>query len=69
MGFWLTTGLGVGGSIVGGLVSRLFNQARDGAILHPAGVVMSLVGAIGLLVVWKTDALSAEPNASSDMVS
>jgi uncharacterized membrane protein YeaQ/YmgE (transglycosylase-associated protein family) len=53
MGFWMTTGLGVGGSIVGGLVGRLFDRPRDGAMFHPAGVVMSLIGAIGLLVVWK----------------
>ena len=53
MGFWMTTGLGIGGSIVGGLVGRLVNQPRDGAMFHPAGFLMSLVGAVGLLAVWK----------------
>lgn len=52
MGFWLTTGLGVGGSIVGGLLGRLFSQPRDGAMFHPAGFFMSLVGAVGLLAAW-----------------
>jgi uncharacterized membrane protein YeaQ/YmgE (transglycosylase-associated protein family) len=53
MGFWMTTGLGVAGSIAGGLVARLFSQPSDGAMFHRAGFFLSLVGAVGLLVAWR----------------
>ena len=53
MGFWMTCGLGIAGSIAGGLVARLFNRPADGAMFHPAGFFLSLVGAAVLLVVWK----------------
>jgi uncharacterized membrane protein YeaQ/YmgE (transglycosylase-associated protein family) len=53
MGFWMTSGLGIAGSIVGGLVARLFNRPADGAMFHQAGFFLSLVGAVVLLVVWK----------------
>jgi uncharacterized membrane protein YeaQ/YmgE (transglycosylase-associated protein family) len=53
MGFWMTSGLGIAGSIAGGLVARLFNRPADGAMFHPAGFFLSLVGAVLLLVVWK----------------
>lgn len=53
MGFWMTSGLGIAGSLVGGLVARLFNRPADGAMFHTAGFFLSLVGAVVLLVVWK----------------
>ena len=53
MGFWMTSGLGIAGSIVGGLVARLFNRPVDGAMFHRAGFFLSLVGAVVLLGVWK----------------
>lgn len=53
MGFWMTSGLGIAGSIAGGLVARLFNRPADGAMFHRAGFFLSLVGAVVLLVVWK----------------
>jgi len=53
MGFWMTAGLGIAGSIVGGLLGRLLSRPRDGAVFHPAGFVMSLIGAILLLVVFR----------------
>ena len=46
MGFWMTSGLGIAGSIAGGLVARLFNRPADGAMFHPAGFFLSLVGAV-----------------------
>jgi uncharacterized membrane protein YeaQ/YmgE (transglycosylase-associated protein family) len=49
MGFWLTVGVGVGGSIVGGLIARIFSKPKDGALFHPAGFLLSIVGAIVLL--------------------
>ena len=53
MGFWMTTGLGILGSIVGGLVSRIFSKPADGAMFHPAGILLSIVGAIIVLYVAK----------------
>lgn len=53
MGFWMTTGLGIVGSIVGGLVSRIFSKPADGSMFHPAGILLSIVGAIIVLYVAK----------------
>ena len=53
MGFWMTTGLGIVGSIVGGLISRVFSKPSDGSMFHPAGVIMSIIGAIIVLYVAK----------------
>lgn len=52
MGFWLTTALGIGGSLVGGIVSSLIFRPGDGKF-HPAGFVMSLIGALVLLWAWR----------------
>jgi uncharacterized membrane protein YeaQ/YmgE (transglycosylase-associated protein family) len=49
LGFWLTVGLGVGGSIVGGLISSAIFRSPDGRF-HPAGWVMSIIGA--LIILW-----------------
>jgi uncharacterized membrane protein YeaQ/YmgE (transglycosylase-associated protein family) len=51
MGFWMTSFVGIGGSIVGGLIARIFSKPADGAIFHPAGFIMSIIGAIILLLV------------------
>jgi len=50
MGFWLTSFVGIGGSIVGGLIARIFSRPKDGAFFHPAGFILSIIGAIILLV-------------------
>ena len=44
--------LGILGSIVGGLIGRLISKPPEGSKFHPAGFVMSLLGAIILLVIW-----------------
>ena len=49
MGFWMTTIIGIGGSLVGGFIGALFNKPTDGAMFHPAGLIMSVVGALVLL--------------------
>jgi uncharacterized membrane protein YeaQ/YmgE (transglycosylase-associated protein family) len=51
MGFWMTTILGIAGSIVGGLIARLFSKPAPGAPFHPAGFIMSIIGAVILLFV------------------
>jgi uncharacterized membrane protein YeaQ/YmgE (transglycosylase-associated protein family) len=52
LGFIMTTLLGVGGSIVGGLIGRLFSKPEPGSSFHPAGIIMSIIGALILLFVW-----------------
>ena len=49
LGFWLTVALGIGGSLVGGVISSLIWKTPDGKF-HPAGWILSIVGA--LLLVW-----------------
>ena len=52
MGFILTTILGIAGSIVGGLIGRLFSRPEPGTPFHPAGIIMSIIGAVILLFIW-----------------
>jgi len=44
-GFILTVLIGIVGSVVGGLIARLFSKPADGAFFHPAGFLLSIVGA------------------------
>lgn len=41
-----TTLLGIIGSIVGGLIARLFSRPAEGEPFHPAGFILSIIGAI-----------------------
>ena len=52
LGFIMTTLLGIGGSIIGGLIGRLFSRPAPGAAFHPAGFIMSIIGALILLWAW-----------------
>ena len=52
LGFIMTALLGIGGSIVGGLIGRLFSKPAPGSSFHPAGVLMSIICAIVLLFLW-----------------
>lgn len=47
--FLYTMLLGIGGSVVGGLIGSLIKKPADGAMFHPAGFFMSIVGALILL--------------------
>lgn len=51
MGFVETTIVGIVGSIVGGLIARVFSRPADGSFFHPAGFFMSIIGAIIVLYV------------------
>jgi uncharacterized membrane protein YeaQ/YmgE (transglycosylase-associated protein family) len=51
LGFWKAALIGIGGSILGGLISRLFSKPAEGSSFHPAGFLMSLIGALILLFV------------------
>lgn len=51
---WLMTGvLGVVGSFVGGFISSLITgAAAEGALFQPAGIIMSVVGALIVLFAY-----------------
>jgi uncharacterized membrane protein YeaQ/YmgE (transglycosylase-associated protein family) len=49
MGFWATAVVGIVGSLVGGVIGGLMWKSPDGKF-HPAGWVLSIVGA--LFVLW-----------------
>jgi len=47
---WVMTGvLGIVGSFVGGFIARLFSKPANGALVHPAGLLLSIVGAVIVL--------------------
>jgi uncharacterized membrane protein YeaQ/YmgE (transglycosylase-associated protein family) len=52
MGIIATGILGIVGSFVGGYIARLFNKPAPGAPVHPAGVIMSVVGALIVLFIY-----------------
>jgi uncharacterized membrane protein YeaQ/YmgE (transglycosylase-associated protein family) len=49
MGFFATSLLGIGGSLVGGALARLVSRPEPGAPFHAAGILGSVVGAMLLL--------------------
>jgi uncharacterized membrane protein YeaQ/YmgE (transglycosylase-associated protein family) len=51
MGFIMTTLVGIGGSIVGGYIGHLIHKPAPGAKFHTHGFILSVVGAIVLLLV------------------
>jgi uncharacterized membrane protein YeaQ/YmgE (transglycosylase-associated protein family) len=55
MGCFMTALLGVIGSIVGGFIGGLlFPNENQRGYFRPAGFLMSLVGAILVLLVWRS---------------
>jgi uncharacterized membrane protein YeaQ/YmgE (transglycosylase-associated protein family) len=52
MGIIATTALGIGGSLVGGVIGHLLSKPREGAKFHRAGFILSLIGALVVLFVW-----------------
>jgi uncharacterized membrane protein YeaQ/YmgE (transglycosylase-associated protein family) len=51
---WIMTGvLGIAGSFVGGFLAQLFNKPAKGSLFHPAGILLSIVGAVILLFLWQ----------------
>lgn len=53
MGLLMTTLLGVVGSIIGGFVGHLFSKPSPDSKFHPAGFLMSIVGAIVVLLILR----------------
>jgi uncharacterized membrane protein YeaQ/YmgE (transglycosylase-associated protein family) len=53
MGILATTLVGIVGSLVGGVIGGLISKPKEGATFHPAGIIMSIVGAVVLLLVLR----------------
>jgi uncharacterized membrane protein YeaQ/YmgE (transglycosylase-associated protein family) len=53
MGFIMTTILGVVGSFVGAFLGGLISKPTEGSKFHPAGIFLSIVGAMVLLLLWR----------------
>jgi len=53
MGLWMTAGVGIVGSLIGGLIGNMIKPPEPGAKFHPAGFLMSIVGAVVLLLVLR----------------
>ena len=51
LGFLMTVALGIGGSLLGGLIGGLIKRPADGQLFHPAGFIMSTIGAVIILVI------------------
>jgi uncharacterized membrane protein YeaQ/YmgE (transglycosylase-associated protein family) len=52
LGLLLTGVLGIVGSFVGGFIARIFSKPADGALVHPAGLILSVIGAIIVLAAY-----------------
>jgi len=50
--FIMTALLGIAGSIVGGLIARIFSKPEPGSKFHTAGFILSIIGALILLFIW-----------------
>jgi len=53
MGIIATTIVGIVGSLIGGFIGGLISKPEPGAKFHPAGFVLSIVGAIILLLILR----------------
>jgi len=53
IGLLATTIIGILGSFVGGFVGALIKKPAEGAKFHPAGFLLSVVGAALLLLIWR----------------
>ena len=51
MGLIETTILGIVGSLVGGLIARIFSKPAEGSTFHPAGLILSIIGALIVLFI------------------
>jgi len=51
---WLwSIGLGIAGSFVGGLLHRAISPASANEPIHPAGLVLSIIGAMLLIFIFR----------------
>ncbi len=53
-GCWVTIAIGIAGSFVGGMLSMILRgRGVTGFDLHPAGFIMSIIGAVVLLLLYR----------------
>jgi uncharacterized membrane protein YeaQ/YmgE (transglycosylase-associated protein family) len=52
MGMIMTTVLGIVGSLVGGFIGGVISKPKEGAKFHPAGLILSIIGAIIVLFLY-----------------
>jgi uncharacterized membrane protein YeaQ/YmgE (transglycosylase-associated protein family) len=53
MGIIATTVLGILGSLAGGFIGGVISKPPEGSKFHPAGFLMSVIGAVVLLFLWR----------------
>ena len=53
MGIIATVVLGILGSLAGGFIGGVISKPPEGSKFHPAGFLMSVVGAVVLLLLWR----------------
>lgn len=51
IGLLMTAIVGVVGSFIGGFIGSLISKPVEGSMFHPAGFIMSIIGALILLFV------------------
>jgi len=51
IGLLLTIVVGIAGSFVGGFLGHLFKRPTPGAPVHPPGLILSVIGAVIVLVI------------------
>ena len=49
LGFWMTTLLGIGGFLVGGVIGGLIWKSPEGKF-QPAGLILSIIGS--MILIW-----------------
>lgn len=52
LGAIATIVLGILGSIAGGVLGSVISRPKKGSMFHPAGFVLSIIGALLLLFLW-----------------
>lgn len=52
LGVIATTVLGILGSIAGGVIGSVISRPKQGSMFHPAGFILSIIGALLLLFLW-----------------
>ena len=53
MGIWMTILLGIAGSFLGGFIGNLIFRPEGESYFHPGGILLSIVGAVILLWLWR----------------
>lgn len=53
MGLLMTVLLGIAGSFLGGFIGNLIWHTEGESYFHPGGILLSVVGAVLLLWIWR----------------